>query len=312
MAVMPEKYAVINIGTLKTKCLLAYFDRGNLVPLYQSNNLTCFGCEMFESGNIILEKNLNCTIEELNRLKEIVAGENCNNLRVFATHALRDAVNQKQILEIIKDKTKLEVEIINSKEEADLYYQSVINDLIPNQEYIIIDSGGGSCQISIGGSGGARISKSYKTGAQQLHERFSYDPHNPKGINTPDDIKRMKEFLIKEYADLPNDIGLPLVYGSSNIIKLFEFIKIPMEPYPTKAHPYKTAFSSLSEFTDGIIKFPYEKREEKYPFQTGYMWGIDKAFTNIAVLGEKFASPYLIPSNSSIVEGFLRKMRDNN
>jgi len=197
MTVLPKRYAVINIGTLKTKCLLAHFDRGNLVPLYQSNNLTCFGCEMFESGNIILEKNLNCTIEELNRLKDIIAKEKCSGLRVFATHALRDAVNQKQILEIIKNKTGLAVEIIGPGEEADLYYQSVINDLISNQEYIIIDSGGSSCQISIGNSKGARISKSYKTGAQQLHERFSRDPHNPKGINTPDDIKKMKEFLIK-------------------------------------------------------------------------------------------------------------------
>jgi len=306
---LPKKYAVINIGTLKTKCLLGYFEGNDIVPIYQSNNLTCFGCEMFESGNVILEKNLICTVEELNRLKDIIIKEECNNLRVFATHALRDATNQKQVLEAIKNKTGLDVEIIGPEEEADLYYQSVINDLVPSQEYIIIDSGGGSCQISIGDSSGARVSKSYKTGAQQLHERFSVDPHNPNGGNTPSDIKRISQYLLETYADLPDSIGLPLVYGSSNIIKLFEFTKIPMEAYPSKVHPYKANFSSLNDFVNDIIKLPYEKREERYPFQSGYMWGIDKAFTNIAVLGKKFASPYLIPSNSSIMEGFLRKMR---
>lgn len=48
---MTNTYAVIDIGTLKVKTLIAEVSKnGNLTEKYSSNTLTCFGCEYGKLG----------------------------------------------------------------------------------------------------------------------------------------------------------------------------------------------------------------------------------------------------------------------
>ncbi len=303
-------YAAINIGTLKVKSLFAYFEGDEMTPLFQSNNLTCFGCGMFEHGNQILDENLAATIKEILLLKEKVKEYNCQIVRLFATHALRDAANQKAVVDKIKERTGYEVEIIGPKEEGELYFRAAVSDLPAHQNFVIADIGGGSCQILIGDKDRLVSDYSFKTGALFLHESFTTDPHNAQSLTSEQDLQKMREYLIKEYSILPVNLGFPLIYGSSNIIDLMKTLKIPLEPYPdSHDHPYKVQAAYLSNFISEIIKFPYQTREEKYPFQTGYMWGVDKSFLNITTLAERFASPYILPSNANIVQGFLYKIK---
>lgn len=306
-----KNYAIINIGSLKTKSLFGYFDEDNrIVPLYQSNNLTCFGCGMFESGGKISQRNVLTTINEVLRLKELVKKYNCRTTRLFATHALREAVNQKEVTKQIQEKTGFDIEIIAPKEEGELYFQAVTADFPSKQELIVVDMGGGSCQILIGDREKLRESYSFKTGAQYLHERFTKDPHNPESITTSEDIEKIKAYLVKEYSILPADLNFPLIYGSSNIIDLLKALKIPLEPRDSFVnHPYKTYAAHLNNFVAHIINFPFEVREKMYTFQKGYIWGVDKAFVNIITLNEKFNSPFILPTNASIMEGFFYKLR---
>lgn len=310
-----KHYAVINIGTLKTKCLVAFFDgKDRIVPQYRSNNLTCFGCEMLENEGAILEKFLERTIQEILKLKKIVEGYNSSQVRLFATHALRDAKNKDWVIEQIKKKTGYEVEVVGAEREGKLYFQAVLGDFTTNRDYVVVDMGGGSCQVLIGSKKGIAENFSFQTGAQFLHEKFIEDPHNPESFTKERDMKRIKEYLenkysaFKDYSNSPPN--LPLIYGSTNIIDLLKAIKLHLEPHQdSSSHPYKTHPQHLTDFVSHIIQFPHAKRDEMYPLQKGYMWGVDKAFLNILNLCEKFNSPYIIPTNASIVEGFLYEMR---
>lgn len=308
---MNKKYAVINIGSLKTKCLVGFFNENNIFsPLYQSNNLTCLGCGMYENENQILEKHLQETIEEIIRLKQITSKHQCSKTKLFATHALRNAANKEYVKGRIEEATRLKVEIIEPRQEGELYFQAVINDFaLPEQDYIVTDIGGGSVQVLIGNKEKLWENHSFKTGAQILHEKFTNNPHDPESITTKENMQQMKDYLAEQYSIFKNKLGIPLIYGSSNIIDLFKVIKIPLSPYKDSwTHPYKVHVEDLKKFINNIIQFPFGKREEMYQFQEGYMWGIDKAFLNIIMLCEKFGSPYIIPSNASIIQGFLCKM----
>ena len=51
---LKQRQAVIDIGTLKVKSLLADFDlAGNIAPIHKTNVLTCFGCSMLENNGRI-------------------------------------------------------------------------------------------------------------------------------------------------------------------------------------------------------------------------------------------------------------------
>ena len=71
---MNNAYAVIDIGTLKVKLQVVEREpSGNLKTIYQSNNLTCLGCHMNENNNFPKKENLQKTINELVRCKEVLS-----------------------------------------------------------------------------------------------------------------------------------------------------------------------------------------------------------------------------------------------
>ena len=300
------------MGSLKTKLLLAYFDENNqIVSLCKTNELTCLSCGMYEAGGNILTENAQATIEEILRLKKIIQQHNCDKVRLFATHALRNAANKEWVIEQIKEKTGYDVEIIGAEEEGKLYFEATLGDFPEGQDFALVDMGGGSCQVLFGSKGDLKTSFSFKTGAQFLHETFIDNPHSPESFTTKENIEKMREHLLNEYAVLPDGLTAPLIYGSSNIIDLMKVLNIPLEPYEDAPnHPYRTHAGRLNDFLNHIIGFSHRVRDEMYPsFQTGYLWGVDKAFLNIITLSDKFNSPYILPTNASIMEGFLRKIK---
>lgn len=140
---MNEKYAVINIGFLKTKCLIVYLDdaSGKSVPLHRSNELTCFSCGMHENGNRILEKYLQETIDEILKIKQIINKYQCIETKIFATNALRLATNNDYVKRRIENKTKLEVEIVTPEKKGELYFQAMMQCFPYNRDYIVVDMG---------------------------------------------------------------------------------------------------------------------------------------------------------------------------
>jgi hypothetical protein len=86
-------------------------------------------------------------------------------------------------------------------------------------------------------------------------------------------------------------------------------ISLPLMPHEDSlTHPYKTYSQHLKTFMEKILPIPYIKREQMYPFQWGYMWGIDKAFLNVTTIAKHLGSPHIIPSNANIAQGIIYNM----
>ena len=307
---MTKNYAVIDIGTLKVKFLIASLTpSGELIEKYSSNTLTCFGCEMDKNNGYVLEENLVKTINELKRCKSLLKKYGVKKYRVVSTHAMRRAKNKVEILKRIKKEVGFEVESISQEKEAEFFFTAVLKDFPENNEYAVLDMGGGSVQVLIGTKGKLIKVHMMQTGAQYLHDNFTKDPSNPNSFTTPEDLEIMKEYILKELLPLEKTKGLPIIYGSSNIIDLMKAINLPLETHEdSKTHPYKTYSKYLQEFMREVLPHSYTKREEMFPFQWGYMWGIDKAFLNVVTIGKHLESPHIIPSNANIAQGFIYSM----
>lgn len=309
-----KNYAVIDIGTLKVKFLIAHIlEGGGIKELYFSNNLTCFGCNMDETGGFILEKNLRATISELLRCRALLKDYNVEKFKVVSTHALRNAKNREVAKKEMEEKTGFEIENISQDQEALLFFQAAMNGFSDGKkEYTVVDVGGGSVQILIGSKNELKIVHRMRSGGQFLHENFTKNPHLPESFTTEEDIERMRKYLLEQLLPLPAGLETPIIYGSSNIIDLMKAMGIPLESYfGSKTHPFKTYAKALNEFIKKVLPFSYKEREIKFPFQEGYVWGVDKAFLNIITLSEKIDSPFIIPSNANVSQGILYNMLDN-
>jgi exopolyphosphatase/guanosine-5'-triphosphate,3'-diphosphate pyrophosphatase len=305
---MVKNYAVIDIGTLKVKFLISsLLPTGQLEKLYSSNTLTCFGCGMAD-GNIV-DEYLTRTITELRRCKEKLKEFKVDSFRVASTHALRRANNRQEVIARIRQETGFEVENISSKEEATLFFIAALHDFPADRPYALVDMGGGSIQVIIGSKGAPEQMHLLPTGSATLHEKFTHNWLEETSFNTSEDIDRMKEYILQQMVGIKAENNLPIIYGSSNVIDLMKAINLPLDDHPnSQTHPYKTYAAYLNKFVDKILPLTFAEREARYQFQRGYMWGIDKAFTNITLLADRLGSPYIIPSNANLAEGLVYSM----
>ena len=220
---------------------------------------------------------------------------------------MRRARNKNEIIKQIKKNVGFDVENISQEEEAKLFFQAVMRDFADSRrEYALLDVGGGSVQVLIGNSRNLRQVHMMQTGAQYLHDNFTKDHSNPKSFTTLEDIEKMKEHILKQLLPLKKANNTPIIYGSSNIIDLMKAVGIPLKiNEDTKNHPYKTFAKYLDEFIKNVLPLCYEERENKYHFQRGYMWGVDKAFLNVSLIAKHLGSSIVIPSNENIAKGII-------
>lgn len=300
---------VIDIGTLKVKMLIGSFtNSGEFITKYQSNELTCLGVKMSENNNRPLPKYLQQSIDELKRCKKVLEENEVTKIKVVSTHALREMGSVGiEIAKTIRKEVGLNVEIISQQEEANLFFKAVVKDFRTDDDFTIIDVGGGSVQVLIGNRNELKQIFLLKTGAQYLHDVYS-PRHHGQDFPTKEEIAEMRKYVLEQMAILPEGLGTPVVYGSSCIIDVFKTLGLKLDDNNlSESHPIKTEVKEMEKFMDKIIPIPYDEREKMFNFyQKYYMWGIEKAFLNVISVCQRESAPFVIPSNANINQGLIQ------
>ena len=87
----------------------------------------------------------------------------------FATAALREAKNGKYVIDTVKKKSGIDIQIIDGQKEARIISNSnVFDDIDPNITILYIDVGGGSTELSIIKNKKTLKSTSFKIGTVRL------------------------------------------------------------------------------------------------------------------------------------------------
>jgi exopolyphosphatase/guanosine-5'-triphosphate,3'-diphosphate pyrophosphatase len=126
------------------------------------------GEEVFENNRISKKKldHFSKTIHAFKLVSEIF---NVKELRAVATSAMREARNNKQVIEKILEDTGVEIEVISGQEEADLIFGTFfLMDFDKTIPFLVIDVGGGSTEISVFEGGKKVASKSFNIGTIRL------------------------------------------------------------------------------------------------------------------------------------------------
>ena len=158
-------YAAIDIGSNAVRLLIKSINPETAEQLFTKELLLRvplrLGEEVFTQGEIPASKakkllRLMKAYRQLMKIYEVDAYRAC------ATSAMRDAANGKEVIETITRKSGIRIDIINGEEEARLVYDNHIEYLADkNADYIYVDVGGGSTEISLIHQGILRSSRSY-------------------------------------------------------------------------------------------------------------------------------------------------------
>lgn len=141
------KVSSIDIGTNTIRLLIGQIINNKLVTIIHERRIARLGGS-FDNIVGLNEKSMDRAVSALKEFKEIIEKENVEEVHVTATSVVRRANNKQVFLDKVKDKTGLEIEIIEGVSEAKksmLGVLSVLNDT--DKPSFLIDVGGGSTEF---------------------------------------------------------------------------------------------------------------------------------------------------------------------
>jgi exopolyphosphatase/guanosine-5'-triphosphate,3'-diphosphate pyrophosphatase len=147
------------------------------------------------------------TIRALKRFQKAVQLHVADKVRVVATSAMRDARNGAAFTAWVKSATGWQVEVISGLEEGRLIHLGVVT-LEPGARgrCVLIDLGGGSCEVSLSEQGRIREMVSMPLGAVRLQQEFLRNDPPAK-----QDISRLRQFIDRELQRAERKLGIPRV-----------------------------------------------------------------------------------------------------
>jgi len=168
-----KKYAAIDIGSNAMRLLIT-----NIVE--QDGKETQFnksalirvpirlGQDAFTVGEITNE-NIDRMVDAMEAFRLLMKVYKVEKYKACATSAMREAYNGKEVVEIIKNKSEVDIDIIDGKVEAAIIASSDLHSfLATDKTYLYVDVGGGSTEFSLFSDGKMINSKSFKNGTVRL------------------------------------------------------------------------------------------------------------------------------------------------
>jgi exopolyphosphatase / guanosine-5'-triphosphate,3'-diphosphate pyrophosphatase len=194
-------FAAVDIGANSVRLKIARLTRGRLRAIHEDREVTRLGEGVFRSG-FLTPESMAETVKALRRFHRATQQVVTDPVRVVATSALRDARNAQAFLEWVRSATGWKVEIISGLEEARLIHLGLVSNLrVDSSPTLMVDLGGGSCELTVSGRGHIRDMVSLPLGAVRLTDEFlSHDPPR-KG-----ELKRMQGFVAREVSRIASRV----------------------------------------------------------------------------------------------------------
>jgi exopolyphosphatase / guanosine-5'-triphosphate,3'-diphosphate pyrophosphatase len=188
-------FAAIDIGANSVRLKVARLARRRLEVIHEDREVTRLGAAVFRSGQLSPEAMAH-TVEVLQRFFKATQRYGTDAVRVVATSALRDARNAHAFTEWVKAATGWKVEVISGLEEGRLIHLGLVtNARITTGRMLLVDLGGGSCELTFSSEGHIRQMFSLPLGAVRLTGDFL--PHDPPKKK---EMRRLNEFIGEELS----------------------------------------------------------------------------------------------------------------
>ena len=188
-----QTFAAIDIGSNSCRLKIARVVQHQLKVLHEDREVTRLGGSVFETG-LISPEAMAATLDALKRFHRATQLHGADKVRAVATAAMRDARNARAFLAWVRDETGWEVEIISGLEEGRLIHRGIMNNETGTAgRCLLIDVGGGSCEISLSEHKRIKETVSIPLGAVRLTEEFLHSDPPSK-----EDIARLKQFIARE------------------------------------------------------------------------------------------------------------------
>ena len=249
------KTAIIDIGSNTIRLVLYSYNQneglhefGNIKTVARLRTYLLPNGEMSEEGILLLA-------DTLNSFRLILADYQVSDVKAAATAAVRQAINNEQILSRMKEETGITIEILSEEEEAYYGFVAVAHSM-DTPSAVTIDIGGGSTEITLFKNKELQKTYSFPFGTVSLKQKFvSGSMINEK------EREQLKDYVKEQFSSLSWIVGLGLpiiaIGGSARNIAQIHQQKYD---YPLSGvHQYEMNRADLIELRDYLTQFTFEQ-----------------------------------------------------
>jgi exopolyphosphatase/guanosine-5'-triphosphate,3'-diphosphate pyrophosphatase len=193
--------SAIDIGTNTILMLIADVNASGEFHVIRDEHVIARLGKGVDSKRMILPETFERVLGYLKDYKRIHEEVRSEKMVACGTSALRDAANSREFIDYIKKHLGFEISILSGDEEADLTYLGGISEFLGSgteQQYAVVDIGGGSTEFTSGRGASITSKISLDIGSVRLTERFLKT--SPPGAAGLQDAQR---YAVEHLRDLP-------------------------------------------------------------------------------------------------------------
>lgn len=214
-----RKFAAIDIGSNAVRLLIANileYEDGTVEV--KKNSLVRvpirLGEDVFLKGEVSITKAGNL-IDAMQAFTLLMRVHKVEEYKAFATSAVRDSGNGKELVDRILEKTDIDIEVIDGDKEAEIIFLTDIKKYIQSDKtYLYIDVGGGSTEFTVLSKGEVVARRSFSIGTVRF-------------INgrVPEEYFKgeVKNWIIEKTKNLDNVIAIG---SGGNINKIYKMAEV--------------------------------------------------------------------------------------
>lgn len=290
-----KKIAAIDIGSNAVRMLICYIIPSGKKYIFQKNSYLRLpirlGEDSFKDG-IISKSKIHKLSDAILSFKYIMNVHDVEYYQIYATSALRESKNSKEVILEIKKTTGLKINLISGLKEAKIISKgNSLEKLQFNISFLYVDVGGGSTEYSILRRGEEKKSKSFKIGTVRLLNNLVDD-------KLFIDIK----YWLGTYLDDQDKIKLFATGGNINKIQSMTGSKIGKP----------ISYLSLKDLYNNLTKYNYQERMVKFGLNPDRADVIIPALKIFITTMESVGSNKLFVPKVGLVDGMINEIFHEN
>jgi exopolyphosphatase/guanosine-5'-triphosphate,3'-diphosphate pyrophosphatase len=194
----PVRFAVIDVGTNSVKLHVGERRAGSVwQTVVDRAEVTRLGEGLQDTGALQpapLRRTADAVVEMVGESRREGAAE----IAAVATAGMRLASNSAELIDAVRERCGVGIEVISGEEEARLAYLAATSELeVGRDSLVVFDTGGGSTEFTFGRARRVEERFSLDVGAARYTERFGLD-----GVVSDEDLAQALEAIAADLAQL--------------------------------------------------------------------------------------------------------------
>jgi exopolyphosphatase/guanosine-5'-triphosphate,3'-diphosphate pyrophosphatase len=233
------RYAAIDVGSNAVRLLIANIIENNGSVSFKKNTLVRVPVRLGDDAFLnkhISDKKADDLVKSMQAFKNLMDVFKVTDYMACATSAMREAENGQEVAERIKTEAGIDLQIVHGQSEAEIIYASHAEiNIDKDKNYLYIDVGGGSTELSLFSRGELQASQSFNLGTIRILDNQDKE----------ETWNEMKDFIREHTRHHKNIFGIGT---GGNINKLYK-LSNEKDGAPLTYAKLKSLYNYLDSFS---------------------------------------------------------------